>query len=96
MEFVEVTGYNGLWVLDDDVEKLRRVEILVREDGYVVTLHEEMEAKPGMQMRTSVQIKYDASENLIYLKMYGQNSLTPILILKKKGDGIKIDKLEIR
>jgi hypothetical protein len=95
-ELIEIEGQPGIWILDEDVERFLRVSLLVREDGYCLSFGESLQAQTGMQLRTYAKLKMDADQNLVYLKVFSPNQSKPSLVIKKKGNGLRIDRFEIR
>lgn len=96
IEFLEIDERSGTWILDDDVEKMRRATLLVKDDGYTIRLHEETEVVSGMKLKTVLKLKVDAEENLISLKMYGADIKNPILVLRRHGELVKFERLALR
>lgn len=52
IEVLEIKGFPGYWVLDDDVEFIQKVNVIIHEDGWVLSSHEKIPAQIGMEMTT--------------------------------------------
>ncbi len=96
IEIIRVQGWKGLWVLDDDVESFQAVtRLYALRDKYVIQLStNKRHARSGLLLRTKMKLDIAGDGTLIMIRVYDDNFLTPMLILRNNGrDQLTLEKL---
>ena len=85
-ELIRVEGQDGLWILDDSLNHLKRVELRI-EDGFARFMLKGETLAEGAGLHTVAQLTLDENQEFVELEFFNADSEQPMIVLKRGDDG---------